>query len=150
MEKLKEQLNELLESLCVRDLVYLHNEYCSATNGFDDVVYIMDEFDEIIGGQDPWWIACRVFYGNFNPNDDFFGFSAYGNLVSFDEYTLKDHIYIEDIVDYITDNMDNLFNDEVQEILDEWQAMEDREKLEDYAEWLLVWINKGDRKKLKS
>jgi hypothetical protein len=35
MEKLKEQLTELLEGMNIHDLINLHNEYCSATNGYD-------------------------------------------------------------------------------------------------------------------
>lgn len=134
MEKLIAQLTECLENMDTDDLMYLHNEYCSATNGFDDTIYNMSEFDEVMSGQSPEWIACRVYYGDFNPGSaEYFKFNGYGNLIGMYESDLADNIYISDIVGYIVDNMDNLYNDEVQEILDEWQAVEDRAELEDCA-----------------
>jgi hypothetical protein len=132
MEKLTEQLTELLENMDTAELIYLHNEYCSATNGFDDTIYDMDEFDEVMSGQSPEWIACRVYYGDFNPGAaEYFKFNGYGNLVGLYAFDLAEHIYISDIVGYIVDNMDCLYNDDVQEILDEWQAIENRDELEE-------------------
>ena len=101
-------------------MLYLWNEYCNETNNFDDHIYDLDAFDEVCHGQDWHWIACRVFYGDFNPNDNYIMFDGYGNFKSM--YTVQDEIYIEDIIDYIIDNNDALYNDDIQAILDEFEG----------------------------
>lgn len=128
---MKEKLKELFEEMSLSDLLSVHREYCQATNCFDDEIFDMDMFDEIMHGQDPWWIACRIFYGDFNPNDDYFTFNAYGNLKSINEYNIKDYIYIDDIIDHIIDNNDALYNDDIQAILDEFEAIEERAEAEE-------------------
>lgn len=116
---MKEKILELLEDMHESDLLSVHREYLDAVNGYDDYIYGMDEFDEIMDGQTPEWIACRVYYGDFNPNSDYFKFNGYGNLQSIYSYELLEYIYIDDIADYIIKNNDSLYNDEIQDILDE-------------------------------
>lgn len=116
---MKEKILELLEDMHESDLLSVHREYLDAVNGYDDYIYSMDEFDDILTGQTPERIACRVFYGDFNPNSDYFKFNAYGNLQSIYCCELLEYIYIDDIADYIIKNNDSLYNDEIQDILDE-------------------------------
>ena len=116
---MKEKILECLEEMKISDLLAIHRKYLESVNGYDDFVYSMDDFDEIVDGQSPSWIACRIFYGDFNPNDTLFKFNGYGNLVSFKEYELSDHIYLDDIADHIIENNDSLYNEDIQEILDE-------------------------------
>jgi hypothetical protein len=42
-----------------------------------------------------------MFYGNYNPNDDFFKFNGYRNLLSINEYNILDYIDIKGIVLHI-------------------------------------------------
>lgn len=128
---MKEKIIELLNNMDCTDLVNIHREYCSQTNCFDDEIFSMDTFDEVFNDSDPWNIACRIFYGEFNPNDDYFTFNGYGNLVSLSEYNIGEYVYIDDIADYIIDNNNSLYNDEVQEILDEFEGEEDEEDEEE-------------------
>ena len=131
MKELKEKLQELFKEMSISDLVNVHREYCDATNCFDDEIYSMDDFDEVIGEQEPWWIACRIFYGDFNPNDDYFTFNGYGNLKSLNSYNASEYIYINDIIDHIIENHDALYNDEIEAILDEYEAIEERAEMEE-------------------
>lgn len=57
----------------------------------DDRYYDMEELDEIFHDSDPTYILERAFFGYregtngrepFNPNDEYFRFNGYGNLVS--------------------------------------------------------------------
>lgn len=67
------------------DLVARWNEYCENNSYYDDMIYSMDEFDELMEGRSPHEIARMVFYGHdFNPNYDWFWFNGYGNLESSD------------------------------------------------------------------
>ena len=78
------------------------------------VLYNMDDFDEIIGeGYTPTELAQRIFFGDFNPNDDFFYFNSYANLESIHEYEMSDHfeIIIDEIVDSMLYNYSDLYID---------------------------------------
>lgn len=125
---LKEKLENLFDEMSTSELLSVHCEYCDSVNAFDDYIYSMDEFDEIMSGYDAFHIACRVFYGDFNPGTaEYFKFNGYGNLVSMYEYEVKNNIYIDDIIDYIIENDDSLYNDDVQNILDELSVEDEDE-----------------------
>lgn len=124
---LKEKIIECINDMETMDIIQLHNEYCDATNGYDDQIYSMDDFEEICSGQDAYWVACRVFYGDFDPNDEYIMFTAYGNFRTLNEYNVDEYIYTDDIADYIADNNDSLYNDDIQDILDEYESKETNE-----------------------
>ena len=79
------------------------------------VLYNMDDFDEIIGeGYTPTELAQRIFFGDFNINDDYFYFNGYANLESITEYEMSDHfeIIIDEIVDSMLYNYDDIYIDD--------------------------------------
>ena len=84
-----EQYNELISQYA--------QEYLSETDA-DKCLYSMDDFDELMNGSveenGALWLAQRIFFGNFNPNHDYFHFNGYGNLVSTDDADdyYEDHI----------------------------------------------------------
>ena len=88
----------------------------------------MDYFDEYMEGQSPSWIANRIFYGDFNPNDDYFIFNGYGKLESFDEWKANKECeeYIDEIVDALIDNIDHI--DTYSEIHDLFEKLEEEEE----------------------
>jgi hypothetical protein len=97
----REQLIELLEEMDYPNLIDLHNEYCYKTNSFDNEIFDIDRFDEMMEHLQPWDIACSVHFGHFNPGNEYFTFNGYGNIESIPKYQLEDYIYISEIVDYI-------------------------------------------------
>lgn len=122
-----EAIKEALDNMSDADLVYIHNEYCYAVNACDDHIYSMEEFDEIMSGTTPWEIARAAYYsGKFCPAHDWFWFNGYGNLES-DDFA-PSNIYKDDIAKYIYENEDALYNDEIQEILDEDEDKEAEEE----------------------
>lgn len=125
-EKLEANITEYLEGLCVSELLPIHSEFCSAANYYDNEVFSMDDFEEIVSGWKPLELAQRIFYGDFNPNRDYFYFNGYGNLVS-TNYP-ADLISIPDIVSYIIENDDELYDDEIREMLDEYNESEEEEE----------------------
>ena len=124
-EKLEANITEYLESLRSSELLSIHSEFCSAANYYDNEVFNMDNFEEIVSGWKPLELAQRIFYGDFNPNRNYFYFNGYGNLVSTD-YP-EDLIDISEIVSYIVENDDELYNDEIREMLDEYNEDEEEE-----------------------
>ena len=96
------QFNEIID-----DLGYDGNE-----------VYYMSEFDEI--SQLNGYEAIRsAFYGkrflhnrdSFNPNDEFFCFNGYANLVSIPEYYIQDYFdqFRDEILEYVNENEIELY-----------------------------------------
>ena len=72
-------------------------------------LYNMDDFNEIMEGYTPTELAQRIFFGDFNINDDYFYFNGYGNLESITEYDMEGHF--EMIIDEIIDSMIYNYND---------------------------------------
>ena len=86
----------------------------------------MEEFDLVLEGYTPSEVANRIFYGSFNPNDEYFRFNAYGNLESANEWDIEEEYrdHISEIASYIVEYKDNIdINDEgLQEILDNMEV----------------------------
>ena len=70
----------------------------------------MELFNEYMMDSEPTWIAERIFYGDFNPNDDYFQFNAYGNLVSYDLWDVNAEIedYIGEVIDALVEYKDHI------------------------------------------
>ena len=116
--KTQEQIKEFLQDLDDEELKQIWNDYCDANSYSDDFVYDMDEFDEIMSNSEPTDIANKIFYGDFNPNHNYFCFNGYANLVSSDY--LDDLIHIDDLAEYIYNNQDEQsYIDELDEFLHE-------------------------------
>lgn len=124
-----ELIKETLDNMSESDLFWLYKEYTNQAQLYDDEIFDMEEFDEIMSGSTPTDIAQKIFYGNFRPNDNYFRFDGYANLESID--WLKDEIDLDEIADYIIDNENSLENSEIQEILDEDDNEEENEEEEE-------------------
>lgn len=77
-------------------------EYCSEKCP-DDCLYDMYEFDELMSDYTPTELAQRVFFGDFNPNHDYFYFNGYANLESWEwsaEEYYKDNIDEDYFLEY--------------------------------------------------
>jgi hypothetical protein len=81
--------------------VSIYNEYAYAT-GNEPLNYI-GEFEVICNGFNLIDLACKVHYGDFNPNYDYFTFDGYANLESVEDadYWLED--YVDDMADLFKD-----------------------------------------------
>ena len=107
MNTLRNSLKEML--LNEVSIVKVVNDINSWNSQLDWLDFIdMDLFDEFMEGQSPLWIAERIFYGDFNPNDEYFMFNGCGNLVSYDEWEANKECkeYIDEIIDALIDNID--------------------------------------------
>ena len=124
-----EMIKDLLENMSESQLYIIANEYFDKTNYYDDRIYDMDEFDEIMSGMSPSDIATKIFYGDFRPNDNYFKFDGYANLESFDY--ISDEVDLEEIADYIVDNDEDFDDSGIREILDEENEEDEEEGGED-------------------
>ena len=87
----------------------------------------MDEFDELMNDSvkenGALWLAQRIFFGDFNPNHDYFYFNGYANLVSTDDADgyYEDHIDRDYFLDWCDEQgyLDEYIEDEEDEEEDE-------------------------------
>ena len=124
-----EAIKKIIACMGESDAVALHNEYCYETNDYDDEIIEMERFDEICEGMTPSDIARSIFYGDFNPNHEYFHFNGYGNFESTNYPT--DWIYPGDIAREIVDREESFRNDEIQEEIDSWNEENDEENEEE-------------------
>lgn len=117
-----EVIENALRKMSTEDIIAIHNAYCDASNNMDDYIYSMSDFDEVMYGVSPWKVArCCYFGESFNPCRDYFRFNGYANLESFDYAPGGNSgVYTYDIAEYIDKNEDALYNDTIQDILDEF------------------------------
>ena len=127
-----EKIINLFKEMSDSDLVSIWIEYCMAVNRYDDEImnaYDLEEWadncDDKIG------LLNRFYFGSdegregtsANPNRNFFTFDGYGNIISFNyvynQFT-DEFYYIdaEDMAEYIVENEEAFYNDDIQEILD--------------------------------
>lgn len=104
----KDKVLEMIKNLDDDMLLNLWRNYCDSNNDPDNEIFSMDDFDEFAGyavdSNGALWLTQRVYYGNFNPNDSYWGWSAYGNLKSFSD--LDDDecpIDMDALADYLID-----------------------------------------------
>ena len=95
-------------------------------------VYYMEDLDYYLEGHTPSEILNKMFYGDFNPNDSYFRFNAYGNLESFNEWDLEERykMYIDEIIEALLKNIENveIYDDELKEMLIKYKFDIDKEK----------------------
>ena len=120
-----EAIKNIIEDMDDSDAVALHNEYCYETNDYDNEIIEMERFDENCEGMTPSDIARSIFYGNFNPNHEYFHYDGYGNFESTNYPT--DWIHPGDIARQVVDREESFENDEIQEEIDSWSEDEDED-----------------------
>lgn len=105
----EQAIRNYVEQLIGDDLAYLLQHMNAEDGCFEDCVYHdMDEFDEFLAGDTPMEIAQMMWFGEFNPNDEYFRFNAYGNLESVDWPDIVAEA--EDLVDEIIDHLVNSYS----------------------------------------
>lgn len=108
------------------ELQYMVQDMCNYDGRLEDLyIYDMNDFNEIMYGQSPLWIATRIFFGKFDLTDEFFKYNGYGNLESLNFYEYGDELqkyrkeivsnYIEMVEDGKIEDVNNLLEIESEE-----------------------------------
>lgn len=116
---MEEKIKAIIEEMDDGDKIALWNESCRECSYYDNEIYSMDEFNDIMEDCLPFDIVQKIYYGgNFNPNSDYFYFNGYANLVSLDYPDAeKSPFCIDDLVDRIMRNENAFGNDEIAAVL---------------------------------
>ena len=105
----EEALRTYVENLIGDDLANLL-QYMNGYDGYfkESTYYEMELFDEFMDGFTPSEISRMIHYGDFNPNNEYFRFNAYGNLESLDwcDVVAEAEDLVDDILDHLVNNYD--------------------------------------------
>lgn len=127
MRNAREEVLEMLRDMNDSDLVAVHNEYCDKVSCYDDKIYDMYEINNLLYGRSPLEIITDA--RDVNANDSYIRYDGYGNLESTD-YP-QDWMDLDEIADYIVENDDALYNDDIRDLLDEIEAENEEEEEEE-------------------
>ena len=122
-----EQIKDIIANYDLDELV----SCCSYLDG-DDAIYTMDNFDELLGGKEPWEIVRAAYFGEFCPTDSYFRFSVYGNLESTDDPLREGWIDTDTLAELAVDYGIDFGDDNIQALLKQWE--EEEENNEEVAE----------------
>lgn len=116
---MEKKIKAIIEAMDYDDKIALWNESCRECSYYDDEIYSMSDFDEIMDGYSPLDIAQKIYYGgNFDPNSAYFYFDGYANLVSLDyPEAEKSPFCIDDLVDRIMRDENAFGCDEIAAVL---------------------------------
>jgi hypothetical protein len=98
VEQICADIKENISNMSYSEIVTLHNEYCRNMSYYDDEIFENDPYIINEMFSDTFNALQRMFFGQYNPNHDFFKFNGYGNLESISDYDILDHIDIKGIV----------------------------------------------------
>ena len=122
---MKNKTKELLKELLLNNFTELRDVACEINcfNGSLEYLEVFEndeEFFEIFFKDNILEAVRSVCYGDYNYNDDYVKFNAYGNLESFNEYEFEEFLRenINEIVEAVIECKDDIsFSDEINEIL---------------------------------
>lgn len=121
-----DRLMDALIELDYHDLIGLWNEYCEDCRYDDDYIYQMYDLDELCGSGTMSEMLDKIDLSEFNPSDNYFQYTIYG-IQSFD--SVADRISGSDLAKWVLDGNGDVSDfEEVQEILDEYNADEEEEE----------------------
>ena len=100
LNEIRELLLEDLDTL--KDVVRELNSW-NACLGYLEVWENDEEFFNTFFADKPAEVARAIYYGDFNYNDEYIKFNAYGNLETLDEYDYEELLEgnVEEIIDYL-------------------------------------------------
>lgn len=89
----------------IENLLTMVQEINAYNGGMENLeMYEMEMFNDIMENFEPMEIALKTFFGDFNPNDDYFRFNGYANLESLSEFDLETELinYENEIIEEYT------------------------------------------------
>nr|DAJ12311.1 MAG TPA: hypothetical protein [Bacteriophage sp.] len=105
----EQAIRSYVEQLSGSELAELLQYINSYDGSFEESTYYdMDSFDEFMSNYTPSEIARMMWFGEFNPNEEYFRFNGYGNLESLDWQEISDEAESleSDIIDHLVNYYD--------------------------------------------
>ena len=106
MKDFADKFNELFNRLGNAEQVTIFNEWAWET--YNEPIYHMEEFNEIMAGFEPMDIALKIRFGRFDNMHDYFTFNGYANLESIENVAEFIDDYVYDMGNYFEEYEDRL------------------------------------------
>lgn len=119
VQQIYSDIKENILNMDSYSVMVLHNECSNNIRCYDDIIFENDPdtINELFNNS---FDALRaMFYGEYNPNHQFFTLNGYGNLQSIADYNVMDYINIYEIISDIINNPYN-YVDYVNFLTDEY------------------------------
>lgn len=141
-------ISDIIRNWSDSDLFVAWNEYCDKKGYSDNIIYSMDSFNECFGGMEPLDIISMVRGCDFSPSDDYFSYTSYGNITSFDyveDYSEFDYDYLaeflgeegdDNTVDVDRDELKTAFIEELINSYESLAGMSENEVSEKFTEFI--------------
>lgn len=78
------------------------NKYCDFYNSPNDRVYPMTQLEDHIGNKPLRQIINLCHYGDIHPDDEYFEYDGYGNIMTFTDLRDSKNINIDCLVEFVT------------------------------------------------
>lgn len=88
-KKIEAIAKDLIEYANPDEYVDIHNKWCENTSNRDKFIYEMFQFNNVMDGQPPIYIANHICNGDFHTTDEYFYFYL-GNLYSTNDPSLTE------------------------------------------------------------
>ena len=130
----KEMLLNEIKELLLNDMDTLRDvvRELDGWNGCLDYLNVYnndEEFFDIFFANNPAEVARAIYYGDFNYNDEYIKFNAYGNLETLSEYDYEELLKenVEEVIDCLIEYVEHIYidNEELDDLLS--QYFEDEE-----------------------
>lgn len=104
-ELLQKFAKEFIDDIPTDKLIYIFNEYCNEGMGCsEDCIYEHDDyFFKDFFSDRPEEVARAIAYGDYRYTDAYIKWNALGNLVTLNEYNVKEEIKIDDMIEWWLD-----------------------------------------------
>lgn len=124
-EEAIERVTEIINDMSEGDMIYIHNEYCEANRYYDDRIEDYYSLDDLCCGMKPTEIIEK-FGDLYNSNSEYIKFTIYGAESA--DWT---DVMVDDIAVYCIDNEESFYNDDIQEVIDEYLEEDEEEEEEE-------------------
>lgn len=119
-----------LEDYSTNDIVALWNDFCESVQYYEDIIYYVEELNDILAGKKPLEIIDML-APSFDSRDTYCCLNNHGWLVSFEYWEQKNSpICLEDMVKYMVDSKDNLGDGDSEGLINEYLEYLDSENEE--------------------
>lgn len=125
IDELKNELKNCILTASNETQKAIFNQYCEENRYNDDMVVDMEELPNYLSHESMDIVRMIEGCPDFNSSDNYFSFDGYGNLYSYNYVEDNKAFYLMDITEWLVGSGERTEEEEVDEILDNIEAIED-------------------------
>lgn len=124
--QLEQKILDVIDGMTNGERFEIYRDGCERFDYVDDMVFSMDEFDELEGNRRPFSEIYEDLGADFSFDDDYYYLDGYGLYRSFNNIEDTDRVDVfEDIIDGMIDDKYDFGNPKIAEVFEEVRSGED-------------------------